>query len=155
MYDENHDAQVKSSRAYMARLSQIKEIAKTRKWGDVKSSNTVVVLPNVMNALLAFDRNKRHWAIVDEAPTFVNGWEDLVLKMYFPQDSKVRPVRIAAVFECFSTADHHAIISFITHKLRDSNVQLNIPAAYVRYNTLVGDGAHTRSKKQQLIKERM
>ena len=34
-------------------------------------------------------------------------------------------------------------------------MRLNIPSAYIRYNTLVGDGAHTRNQKQQLLKERM
>jgi hypothetical protein len=118
-------------------------------------ANTTVATPEAMRALLNDALNRDNWAIVDAAPTFENGWEDLKIQMYFPQGSQVKLVRVAAVFECFQQQDLHAIISFITWKLKDSPVQLNIPAAYIRYNTLVGDGAHTRNKKQQLLKQRL
>jgi hypothetical protein len=67
---------------------------------DAKANN-VVAQPAAMTALLAEKRNKSYWALVDWEPTFVNGWEDLQLKMYFPHDGLCRFVRIAAVFECF------------------------------------------------------
>lgn len=81
----------------------LQDIAKANKWGDVKEpkSNTVVNTPEAMRALLTDAKNKDQWAIVDRDPTFVNGWEDVTIQIYFPQGSQIRLVRVASVFESF------------------------------------------------------